>query len=239
MLCILTGSLILRVPESWSKHFCLAFRSVGHHGLVVFTTDWHPGGRRFESRSHLKFFWCFHKLSTRGIVNWRKNGSEQINQWKVVSFLQEDGFLQLIYEGMNTRKDKTVWRKFGNLRKLEELTRLNCQRHLWTRLQTCSEYLLQMQYGEKTTLKYKCVNRWSWLYQWTNIIMCIEWIKATWSHKYWKKTFLLILNVFRRFLSEGHKSLHVFKLIFKAGQHANAGWLPEKRLKTIKAGWNT
>ena len=23
-------------------------------------------------------------------------------------------------------------------------------------------------------------------YQWTNILMCIEWIKATWSHKYKK-----------------------------------------------------
>ena len=52
-------------------------------------------------------------------------------------------------EEMDTRKDKMVQRKFENMRKLEELTWLNRQRHLWTRLYLCSEYLLQMQYGEK------------------------------------------------------------------------------------------
>ena len=31
--------------------------------------------------------------------------------------------------------------------------------------------------------------KWSWLYQWTNTVMCIQRIKATWCHKHYKKSF--------------------------------------------------
>ena len=57
-------------------------------------------------------------------------------------------------------------------------------------------------------LTYVC-NSDSWLYQWTNIVMCIEWIKATRCHKY-KKNFNIICVLSRIFFFQKFKLKPLF-----------------------------